>query len=252
MMKIIANFKMNLTPSLTKEYLIQLLARYNFNDNVELGLSLPFISIPIAKFIAKDKNVLIGAQNICDEEEGKNTGEINGAMLKDAGVDFVIVGHSERRKKYKEDNKLINHKIKVALKNGLSVILCVGESLNDYNNLKTFSVLTEQIEGALKGLYENELENITIAYEPIWAIGTGIIPSLNEIEKACQAIRNVIKEDFSLKASENIDILYGGSVNNKNIIQLKKLKKANGFLIGGACLDVAGLLQIVNVVNDKK
>ena len=112
--------------------------------------------------------------------------------------------------------------------------------------------MTEQIEGALKGLYENELENITIAYEPIWAIGTGIIPSLNEIEKACQAIRNVIKEDFSLKASENIDILYGGSVNNKNIIQLKKLKKANGFLIGGACLDVAGLLQIVNVVNDKK
>ena len=248
MKKIIANFKMNFTPSMTKEYLIQLLARYADSDKVKLCLSFPYTSLAIAKFLLDKRKISLGAQNICDEEEGKNTGEINGAMLKDAGVNYVIIGHSERRKKFKEDNKSINHKIKIALKNGLSVILCVGESLADYNTLKTFDVLTEQLEAALKGLYENELENITIAYEPIWAIGTGITPTAAEIDKACKTIRNVIKEDFSQKASENIEIDYGGSVNSKNISKFKNLKYSNGFLVGGACLDLGAFLQIISTI----
>lgn len=248
MKKIIANFKMNLTPSMTKEYLMQLLARYVDSDKVTLCLSLPYTSLAVARFLLEKRKILLGAQNVCDEEEGKNTGEISGAMLKDAGVSYVIVGHSERRKKFKEDNKAINHKIKVALKNGLGVVLCVGESLADYNTLKTYDVLTEQLEAALKGLYENELENITIAYEPIWAIGTGTTPSAREIDRACKTIRNVIKENFSQKASENIEIVYGGSINTKNINQFKNLKYSNGFLIGGSCLDLASLLQIISVI----
>lgn len=247
MKKIIANFKMNKTPSQIKQYLIDLMARYKDGDKVELGLSIPYPSLPIAKFLIGERKIKLGAQNLSDEEVGKNTGEVSGEMLKDVGVNYVIIGHSERRKKFKEDNKTINNKIKMALKNGLEIILCVGESLSEYNTLKTKDVLTEQLESAFKGLYENELENITVAYEPIWAIGTGKTPSAREIEKASKVIRSVIKEDFSAKASENIQILYGGSINAKNISQFKNLKYSNGFLVGGACLDLAEFLQIINV-----
>ncbi len=244
---VIANLKMNLTPSETKDYLMTLLPR--FDGKVDLTLCLPYTSLAVGKFLCEGKKaVRLGSQNINDEEEGRSTGEISGRMLKDAGVDYTIVGHSERRKRFKEDGKCINRKIKSALKNGLGIILCVGESLAERNTLKTFVSLKEQIEEALKGLYENELERIIIAYEPIWAIGSGKTPTAKEISQAVKEIRRIIKDDFSQSASEKINVVYGGSIDSKNIKQFTNCKNLNGFLIGGASIDPNNLLKIISLI----
>ena len=249
MKKIIGNFKMNKTNTEIKEYLIKLLARVEKGKH-EIIVCLPFTALSMANFLLQGSEIKIGAQNLCDEESGRNTGEISGAMIKDCGANFVIIGHSERRAKFKENGRMVNKKITTALKNSLKVILCIGESLTEKNMLKTNEVLKAQIEEAFKGLYENELENITIAYEPIWAIGSGKIPLAKEIESAIKVIRKVIAEDFSSKAAEKIEVVYGGSVDNKNCLALSKIKGLNGFLIGGACLDADNFNQIIKDVKE--
>ncbi len=246
-MTIIANLKMNKTNSEIKDYIMKLLSRYEKGKH-EVVLCLPFTSLTTAKFLIDGSDVKLGAQNLCDDESGKNTGEISGEMLHDIGINYVIIGHSERRTKYKENAKAINKKIKIALKNRLKVVLCVGESLADKNLLKTFETLKTQIEDALKGLYENELENIVIAYEPIWAIGSGKIPLAKEIEGSIKAIRKVIANDFSEKASQKIEVLYGGSVDNKNCNTIAKIKEVDGLLVGGACLDAVNFSQLIKDV----
>ncbi len=248
MKKIVANIKMNQTPSRSKDYLVNMISRFDNDKNVELTLCLPYTSLYLGKLLLKDTNIKLGAQNLNEEESGSFTGEISGAMLKESGVDTVIVGHSERRVKFKENNKQINKKIKVALKNGLGVILCVGESLAEKNTLKTLETLKMQIEEALKGLYENELERVTISYEPIWAIGTGKNAAIREIEYGVKAIRKVIEDDFSAKAAKSVCVLYGGSVNNKNIHSITHAKGVNGALIGGASLEEGGFLNLISLV----
>lgn len=244
---IYANFKMNKTPSETKEYIVKLMAGFNRND-IELTLCMPYTSLYMGKCLLEGTDIHVGAQNLADEEKGSYTGEVSGEMLKDAGVTSVLVGHSERRAKFKENSKIINKKIKIALKNGLGVILCVGESLADKNTLKTLETLKAQIEEALKGLYENELENIVIAYEPIWAIGTGHNATVREVEYAAKVIRKVIKDDFSEKAAQELCVVYGGSLNIKNISSLANAKGINGALVGGASLDAAGFLAMINSI----
>ena len=245
---IIANFKMNKTPSETKDYLVRILSRFENAGDDRLMLCLPYTSLAIGKFMLDGSKIELCAQNLSDEDEGRCTGEISGRMLKDAGVSYVIVGHNERRKKFKEDSRIINKKIKAALKNGLGVIVCVGESLADRNTLKTLDVLKEQIENALKGLYENELEKIIIAYEPVWAISSGKTPTAKEIEKAFKGIRKIIEADFSAKAAEEIAVVYGGSIDCKNAKQIAAVKGGNGLLVGSASLDAAALMQIVALV----
>lgn len=244
MKKIIGNFKMNKTNSAIKDYLLKFLAKVDVS-RAEVVLCLPYSALTLGEYLMKNSGVKLGAQNLCDEEEGKNTGEISGAMLKDCGCEYVIIGHSERRAKYRESSKMINKKIKIALKNRLKVILCVGESALERKGLKTNEVLKAQVEESLKGLYENELENILIAYEPIWAIGTGKVPQVKEIDGAVKVIKKTIGIDFSQKASEKIEVLYGGSVDNKNCQTLTKIKGVSGLLVGGACLDEANFCQII-------
>lgn len=248
-MKIIANLKMNKTPSQTLDYFMNIVPKSS-DFKHELIFCVPFTSLTIGKYLTQNTNIQLGAQNLSDEDEGACTGEISGSMIKDAGANFVIIGHSERRSKFKENNKLINKKIKMALKNRLTSILCIGESLAEKNTLKTADVLKEQLEEGLKGIYENELENIIIAYEPIWAIGTGKIPTVKEISNSIDVIRKVIAQDFSLNAGKNICVVYGGSVNNKNISQIGKVKNINGFLVGGASLEPSGFLQLITSVSD--
>ena len=233
---IIANFKMNHTPADTKDYLIRLVPKVEAGKH-KLVLCLPATSLGVAKFMLDGGEISLGGQNLCDEEEGKCTGEVSGKMLKSAGAEYVIVGHSERRTKFKENARSINKKIKIALKNRLKVILCVGESLAERNTLKMLESLKVQIEEALKGLYENELEHIIIAYEPVWAIGSGKVPTNKEIETSVRAIRKVIADDFSAKAGESIAVVYGGSIDAKNAPTINKVKNLNGMLIGGSCLD---------------
>ena len=241
MRRIIANFKMNKTASEIKDYLMSLVSK--FNNKNEVVLCVPFTNLAIGDFLLKgQENIKLGAQNLCDEEEDKCTGEINGKMLKDAGAQFVIVGHSERRTKFKESGKSINKKIQIALKNGIKVIVCIGETLADRNTLRN------QLTEALKGLYENELENITVAYEPIWAIGSGRTPQPKEIETVANIIRKAITEDFSANAGKEIKIVYGGSVNQKNAVSFCKVDGINGLLIGGGCLDCDNFLQILSLI----
>lgn len=242
MKKIIANFKMNMTGGEIKNYFIKLLSK--LNSKHEVVICPPFTSLALANYFAENSQVVLGAQNICDEDDGACTGEISGKLAKDAGASYVIVGHSERRFKFKENNKIINKKIKTALKNGLKVVLCVGETLAEKNMEKTKDVIKSQVQDALKGLYENELENITIAYEPVWAIGTGKIPSVKDVELTAKYIRDVVCEDFSPKA-EKIEIIYGGSVDNKNASTFAKIKGINGLLVGLASLEAEKFLQII-------
>lgn len=244
---VIANFKMNKTPSETKQYLISFLSKYE-DYKTDLILALPYTSLSIAKFMIDKREISLGAQNLCDDDEKGCTGEISGKMLADSGVSHVLVGHSERRAKFKEDSKTINKKIKNGLKNRLSIILCVGESLADKNTMKTLSTLRMQIEEALKGLYENELENLIIAYEPVWAIGSGKTPSPKEIENAVRAIRKVVEEDFSKKAAQEIRVVYGGSITPKNISKFASIEGLDGILVGGASLESSVFLQIINAM----
>ena len=244
MRKVIGNFKMNQTPSQTKEYLLKFLPKVESTKN-EVILCFPATSLTTAKYLTENTGVKLGGQNMCDEDNGRATGEINGLMLKDAGAEYVIVGHSERRTKFKENFRTNNKKIKLAFKNKLKVILCVGESLTERNTLKMLESLKTQIEESLKGIYENELERVIIAYEPIWAIGSGKLPTNKELERAVKAIRKVISDDFSVKAGENIQIVYGGSLDSKNINQYVKLNDINGFLVGGSCLDPMEFAKIV-------
>ena len=244
---VIANFKMNKTESETKDYFISFLSKYE-DYKAKLIVSVPFTSLPISRFMIKGREIALCAQNICEDDEKGYTGEISGKMIADSGASFVIVGHSERRAKFKEDSKIINRKIKNGLKNGLSIILCVGESLADKNTMKTLQTLKNQIEEALKGLYENELENIIIAYEPVWAIGSGKTPMPKDVEMAVKAIRKVIEEDFSDKASKQIRIVYGGSITNKNANKFANIDGLNGVMVGSASLDSNIFMQIINLM----
>lgn len=244
---VIANFKMNKTQTETKQYLISFLSRYE-DYKTDLILALPYTSLAVAKFLLDGRAISLGAQNLCEDDEKSCTGEISGKMLSDSGVSYVLVGHSERRAKFKEDSKVINRKIKNGLKNRLSIILCVGESLADKNTMKTLSTLKNQIEEALKGLYENELENVIIAYEPVWAIGSGKTPTPKEIESAVKAIRKVVEEDFSKKAAQEIRVVYGGSINAKNVSKFAAIEGLDGILVGGASLESSLFLQIINAM----
>lgn len=247
-MKIIANLKMNKTVNETKEYIVSIMSKYDKKH--ELVLCLPFTSLAVANYLLDgNERIKFGGQNICDEENDKCTGEISGAMLKSTGASYVIVGHSERRTKFRETGKSINKKIKIALKNGLQVILCVGENLVERNTKKTKEVLQDQLEDALKGLYENELENITIAYEPVWAIGTGKTPLMREIEQSVKTIRKVVNEYFSQKAGDEIKIVYGGSVNQRNLGSILRINTIGGTLVGGASLDANLFLQMLSQLN---
>lgn len=240
MKKIVANLKMNFNNEELKEYLIKLLSK-NIKNKVIICPS--YTSLSLANFFLKDSKIDLGAQNLCDEEEGKCTGEVSGRMLKGCGVDYVIVGHSERRTKFRENGKQINKKIKVALKNQLKVILCVGEQLAEKNLGRAEEVVRTQLLEAFKGLYENELENIVIAYEPVWAIGTGKTPQNKEVENMAKFIRKIVCEEFSPKC-EKIEILYGGSIDIKNCSNFSKIKGIDGLLVGGASLDVDNFASI--------
>ena len=188
---------------------------------------------PMAQMV-KNTKIEVGAQNCHHQENyGALTGSVNAKMIKGVGAKYVILGHSENRQTGESD-KLINLKIKTALKNGLKVIFCIGEKIKDKRNKKTKSVLSKQIKLGLKGV---KLNNIIIAYEPVWAIGSGMIPKSDELFKTI----NFIKSKFRKK----LKILYGGSVNNKNINELKTIRNIDGFLVGGASQNSKKFIDII-------
>ena len=242
---IVGNFKMNTTIKEFSLYLDKFLPKVKEAKN-DIVLCVPYTHLMLANQKLVATEVEFGAQNLSVDESGAHTGEISNHMIKDVGASFVLVGHSEIRKRFKETNEQINQKIINALSVNLKVILCIGETKTEKNAGKTALVLKKQIDTALKGLYENELKNIIIAYEPCWAIGTGNTATNKDIESAIKIIKSVVTENFSEKASQKMQVLYGGSTKLENFNGILKVKGVDGLLVGGACLDYEIFAKMCN------
>lgn len=242
---IFANLKMNQTIDEAKVYFTKLLCKLS-NENIQLVVCPAFTSLSIAKFFTEGTNVKVGVQNVSDEENGATTGEISANMAKSAGAEYVIVGHPERRNKFRESNSMINKKIKSALKQGLKCVLCVGETYAEKNASKVAEAIKKQIDECLKGLYENELESVIIAYEPFWAVGTQNAPSVKEIENGVKIIRKTIYENYSEKACRDLIVVYGGALNAVNFSKLLSAKEIDGAIFGKASLDIDVFVNILN------
>ena len=243
--KIIAgNWKMNKTPSEAVE-LVELLKPLVNNDDVDVVYCVPAIDIvPVAEAV-KGTNVAVGAENFYIEDKGAYTGEISAPMLLDAGVKYVIIGHSERREYFKEDDAFLNKKVKKAFEAGLTPILCCGESLElrERNAYKDWINL--QIKADLEGVAAAQVASMVIAYEPIWAIGTGKTATADQAQEVCAMIRNTIAEIYDTDTAQKVRIQYGGSMNAGNCKELLAKPDIDGGLIGGAALK-ADFGQIVN------
>ncbi len=247
---IAANWKMNKTPTETRAFGVELKRLLPRGRWCEIVLCMPAICIPAGVKALKDTRVSIGAENMHQETFGAYTGEISAPMLVDAGVKYVILGHSERRAMGETDQE-INAKLKAALEAGLTPILCVGESLQQRETGVTFEHITMQLKSAFCGIVPEQLRRIVIAYEPIWAIGTGLTASPQEAEEVCQHIRTVVRKLSSAKTARATSILYGGSMNDKNAENLLAQPDIDGGLIGGASLDPEKFIHIINAANQE-
>ncbi len=205
-----------------------------------------FTAIAQVADILKGSSIATGAQNLYWEKEGAYTGEISPSMLISAGCSYVIIGHSERRQFFGETDEKTQKKVDAAVKEGLKPILCVGESLEERESDKTFSVLDKQIEIGLKDLFSENLNNLVIAYEPIWAIGTGKTASKDQAQDVHRHLRSGIEKNFGKDFSKGIRILYGGSVKPDNISELMAMPDIDGALVGGASLDAETFSKIVH------
>lgn len=243
--KIVAgNWKMNMTPSEAVK-LVEELKPLVASDDVEVVYCVPAIDIiPVAEAV-KGSNVAVGAQNMYFEEKGAFTGEISAAMLTDAGVKYVILGHSERRDYFKEDDALLNKKVKKAFEAGLTPILCCGESLEQREMGVTMDWIRLQIKSDLVGISAAQVASMVIAYEPIWAIGTGKTATTEQAQEVCKGIRECIAEMYDSATAEAVRIQYGGSVNGANAAELFAQPDIDGGLVGGASLK-ADFGKIVN------
>ena len=212
----------------------------------EVILCVPFIDLFYSLLAVQETNIKIGAQNMHWEEKGAYTGEVSGEMLKSINVEYVIIGHSERRAYFNETDETVNKKIKAALKNELKPIVCVGESLEQKEAGKTEEIITTQVEKAFKEISGEDSKKIIIAYEPIWAIGTGKTATADDANNSIKAIRNKINNMYGADVADNIHILYGGSVKSSNAKELFETSDIDGALIGGASLKVDEFAKIAN------
>ena len=245
--KVIAgNWKMNknLNESISLIKDIKL-ASLNLSGKVEVILCPPYTSLETGANLLKESSVKLGAQNMHFEDSGAFTGEISASMLKSVGCEFVILGHSERRTIFNEPDEMINKKMKKALSSGLKPIFCVGETLEERETNRTEKVIEVQVVEGLKDIPEEEMKNIIIAYEPVWAIGTGRNATPQQAEDVHVFIRNLVNKLYSAVAAEKIVIQYGGSVKPDNSKELLSMPNIDGALVGGACLKADSFIDII-------
>lgn len=241
---IAGNWKMNMTPSEAVK-LVEELKPLVVNDDVDVVYCVPAIDIVPVVEAVKGTNVQVGAENFYIEDKGAYTGEISAPMLVDAGVKYVIIGHSERREYFKEDDAFLNKKVKKAIASGLTPILCCGETLEQREMGVTMDWIRLQIKSDLAGVAADDVKNLVIAYEPIWAIGTGKTATSDQAEEVCKGIRELIAEVYDTDTAEAVRIQYGGSMNAGNAKELLAKPNIDGGLIGGASLK-AEFSQVVN------
>lgn len=245
MRKILAagNWKMNKTASEASEFIKELTESVKGAKN-DVLICVPFTNLETAVRLTEGTNVKVGAQNMDYHDSGAYTGEVSADMLLDAGVKYVVIGHSERREYYNETDKTVNLKVLKALEKGITPVLCCGESLEQREGGITFDWVRMQIKLALAGV--EDVTKVVIAYEPIWAIGTGKTATSEQAEEVCGAIRECVATLYGKDAAENTTILYGGSVNAKNASELFAMENIDGGLVGGASLKTADFTVIAN------
>lgn len=244
--KVIAgNWKMNKNLREAEELINGILSEVN-PGNVGVIVCPPYVSLEKAAGLLKESPVKLGAQNMHYEESGAFTGEVSADMLKSAGCEYVILGHSERRTIFKESNEVINKKIKQAIGNGLKPIFCIGETLEEREEEITKDVVKRQIEEGLSGIGEGELKDLIIAYEPVWAIGTGKTATPQQAQDVHEFIRGLAASLYSDSFAESLIIQYGGSVKPNNAEELLSQKDIDGALVGGACLKPDSFTEIIN------
>ncbi len=233
---IAGNWKMNFTPSEATAFINEIKPLVEGKNNCDIIFCAPFVTIASAMEAAKGSNIKIGAQNVHFEEKGAFTGEISAKMLKEIGVEYVIIGHSERRQYFGETDHTVNLRTKAALAAGLKVILCLGEVKEERLAGITDEVVGMQTKLDLAGISAEELKNVIIAYEPVWAIGTGLTATPEQADETCGVIRNVVAQLYGREVAEELIIQYGGSMNDKNAAELLSKVNVDGGLIGGASL----------------
>lgn len=242
---IAGNWKMNKTAKEAAQFILE------FKDKVkdtacEVIVCPTFTSLAQVITLVENSNIRVGAQNMHFEESGAYTGEVSPVMLKDLGVEYVILGHSERRQYFKEEDELINKKVKAAFIHGLIPILCVGETLEERETGKTHGTVKAQIEKDLEAIGEENVSNMVIAYEPIWAIGTGKTATAQDANEVIMYIRDVVRGMYGDKAAESVRIQYGGSVKASTIKEQMAQSDIDGALVGGASLNPEEFAAIVN------
>jgi triosephosphate isomerase len=242
---IAGNWKMNKTAAEGKALVEELKPLVAGLDNVEIGVAPTFTSLAAVVEAAKGSNIKVGAQNVHWAENGAFTGEISAEMLKEVGVDFVIVGHSERRQYFGETDETVNMRTKAALAAGLDVIVCIGELLEEREGGKTEAVLETQLKGGLAGLTAEDMANIVIAYEPVWAIGTGKTATPEMAEETQAFCRKVVADIFGAEVADAVRIQYGGSMKAENSQELVAQPDIDGGLIGGASLKADSFAALI-------
>ena len=240
------NWKMNKTPQNGKLFISEVINYVGHINNVDIIFCPPFTGLCSINISSP---FYLGAQNCYYKDSGAYTGEISLSMLLECNVEYVIIGHSERRHIFDEKNDSINKKVLKVIESEIRPILCVGETIDEMNAGKAYDVIKEQIISGLNSI--ESLSNIIIAYEPVWAIGTGLTASSEQINEIHTFIRKILSQLFDDKESKNTPILYGGSVNSANANELISIDCVNGFLIGGASLDVVKFSEVVKIVNDQ-
>lgn len=244
---IVGNWKMNKTRPQTMEYLDKFVKNVAGISSREVGIAPAFTSLVTASDILKGTNVRLCSQNVHWDESGQYTGEISPSMLKDCNVEYAIIGHSERRKFFGETNGSVNKRVKGALKGGLKVILCVGETKEERESGKTNDVVKGHLTGGLEGVPAQDLlKSIVIAYEPVWAIGTGLNATVDQAVEVHKFIRSTLDSIYGAGTSEKVRILYGGSVKPENIDGFMAAADIDGALVGGASLEADGFTRIVD------
>ncbi len=246
---IAGNWKMNMTPAKTREFITELAPMVAGMDKCDIVLCVPYVDIATAVEAAKGTNIHIGAENVHYEKSGAFTGEISAEMLTEVGTEYVVIGHSERRQYFGETDTTVNLRTKAALSAGLKVILCLGEVKDERLAGITDEVVRMQTKLDLAGISAEELKNVIIAYEPVWAIGTGLTATPEQADETCGVIRNCIAELYGDEAAEEITIQYGGSMNDANAEELLRKANVDGGLIGGASLKTDKFTAIVKAAN---
>ena len=249
---IAGNWKMNKTLTETKAFAEEIKTMLGKPKGCDVVLCVPYVNIQAAVRLFKDSRIAIGAENCHYESHGAYTGEVSAEMLKDLGVKYVIIGHSERRQYYNETDFTVNKKVHAALEAGLYPIVCVGESLEQRELGVTMELIAYQVKAALAGVPADKMRHVVIAYEPIWAIGTGKTATAEQAAEVCESIRVVIRKLYGARVARAVTIQYGGSMNAKNAAELLAQPDIDGGLIGGASLKPADFTTIINAANSQE